>query len=88
MTEYIVTWTIDIDADSPRDAAEQALAIQRRPSGGATVFQVARVVERRGVCTSIVDEAEEIDLDLLAPEEDDELPCYCGQADCPRCGLA
>ena len=38
--EYRVTWRIDIDADSPRDAAEQALAVQRRVDGIATVFEV------------------------------------------------
>jgi hypothetical protein len=39
---YRVTWEIDIfDADSPRDAAEQALAIQRRPGSIATCFVVA-----------------------------------------------
>lgn len=86
MPEYIVTWTIDIDADSPRDAAEQALAIQRDPASIAAVFSVQHVVERRGATTHVVDEAEEIDLD--DGEVFEELPCYCGSESCPRCGLA
>lgn len=36
---YRVTWTIDIEADSPRDAAQEALDIQRSISD-ATVFEV------------------------------------------------
>lgn len=32
---------IDIDADSPREAAEIALEIQRDPESTATVFHVA-----------------------------------------------
>jgi len=41
MTEYLVQWTIEILADSPEDAARQALAIQRDPFSSSTVFQVA-----------------------------------------------
>ena len=37
---YRVTWRIDIEADSPREAAERALAIQRKPESIATVFDV------------------------------------------------
>lgn len=44
MTEpYHVTWEIDIDADSPREAAEKALAIQRDPYSTATVFTIAGI---------------------------------------------
>jgi len=38
--EYRVTWTIDLDADSPEDAARKALVIQRDPSSLATHFEV------------------------------------------------
>jgi hypothetical protein len=41
MNSYKVNWVIDIEAASPRDAAEQALAIQRRPDSIATVFSVS-----------------------------------------------
>lgn len=36
--EYRVTWTIELDAKNAQDAAEQALAIQRRPDSSATFF--------------------------------------------------
>lgn len=39
---YRVTWEIDIDAASPREAAEKALHIQRDPDSIATVFTVAQ----------------------------------------------
>lgn len=38
--EYRVTWIIDVDAASPREAAEKARAAQTRPDTTATVFQV------------------------------------------------
>lgn len=38
--EYRVTWTIDLDADSPEDAARRALAIHRNPESWATHFEV------------------------------------------------
>lgn len=37
---YRVVWEIDIDAGSPREAAEKALAIQRRAGSSAVVFDV------------------------------------------------
>jgi hypothetical protein len=38
--EYVVTWTVDITADSPEAAARKALAMQRDPDSIATVFTV------------------------------------------------
>jgi hypothetical protein len=38
---YIVTWVIDIEAETPEEAAEKALEIQRDPESTATVFDVA-----------------------------------------------
>ena len=38
--EYTVIWTIDLDADSPEDAARKALTIQRDPNSWATHFRV------------------------------------------------
>lgn len=35
-----VTWEIDLDAGSPREAAEQALEIIQHPDSAATVFNV------------------------------------------------
>lgn len=40
MTEFYVTWSISLKADSHEAAAKQALLIQRDPSGLATVFTV------------------------------------------------
>lgn len=40
MTFYAITWDIEIDADSPREAALKALEIQRDPNSTATVFSV------------------------------------------------
>jgi hypothetical protein len=38
--EYLVKWEINIDADSPREAAVKALEIQRNPESTATCFTV------------------------------------------------
>lgn len=39
---YLVTWTIDIDASSEREAAEIAHEIQLDPDSTAVVFSVRR----------------------------------------------
>ena len=41
MSRYRVTWVIDIEADTPTQAARAALAIQRDPESIATVFEVS-----------------------------------------------
>jgi hypothetical protein len=46
MNTYAITWRIDLDADSPREAAEEALQIQRNPDSIANVFR-RRGFERR-----------------------------------------
>jgi len=40
MTSYKVTWVIDMDAENPREAAREALAIQRDHDSIATHFVV------------------------------------------------
>jgi hypothetical protein len=40
--EYHITWEIDMDAGSFREAAAEALRIQRDPQSIATVFTVTR----------------------------------------------
>jgi hypothetical protein len=40
MTSYHVTWEIDLDAETPLEAARDALAIQRDSGSLATVFTV------------------------------------------------
>ena len=64
MTNYRVSWEIDIDADSPRDAAEKAVEIQRRPDSIATVFTV----------WDDTGESIEIDLDENSSAPGDESP--------------
>jgi len=40
MPSYRVTWEIDIDADSPLEAAKQAITILRDEDSTATIFTV------------------------------------------------
>lgn len=40
MAEYLIEWTIEVEADSPEAAAREALKIQRDPSSTSTVFGV------------------------------------------------
>jgi hypothetical protein len=67
MPEYRVTWEIELDADSPREAAAKALAIQRDPDSVATVFDVIDETGNR----------ERIDLDKT---EDPDACAACGRA--------
>jgi len=41
METYRVRWTVDVDAESPEDAAQQALEIQRDDENLVTCFRVA-----------------------------------------------
>lgn len=41
MPFYRVTWKIDIAADTPEEAAEEALRIHRDPESIATVFNIS-----------------------------------------------
>ena len=43
---YLVTWAIDLYADTPEEAAQQALVIQRDPASIATVFSVESLVRQ------------------------------------------
>lgn len=40
MPEFLLTWKIDIDADTAEEAVEQALEIQRDPFSSAVHFIV------------------------------------------------
>ena len=40
MTTYRVTWKIDVEAKSAKEAAKQALFVQRDPVSTATIFDV------------------------------------------------
>ena len=52
--QYQVRWEIDIEADTPQEAAEEALHIQRDADSIATVFDAPTLrPERRPTWTSI-----------------------------------
>ena len=53
---YRVVWQIDIDADSPKAAAELALVIQRDPNSIATLFEVS---EEDGINLVLIDLSDE-----------------------------
>lgn len=40
MTEYLVAWEIQLDAESPEAAARKALAVHRDPESIAATFEV------------------------------------------------
>jgi hypothetical protein len=42
MAQYLIRWEIDVEADTEWEAAQKALAIQRKPDSIATVFDVIR----------------------------------------------
>lgn len=46
MAQYRVTREIDIDGDSPRDAANKAMEIQRDPDSIATFFKATIPLDR------------------------------------------
>lgn len=41
MTEYLVTWRVELSANSPEDAARQAREIQLDPDSTALVYRVS-----------------------------------------------
>ena len=63
MNRYFVTWEIKVDADNPREAAEEALKIQRDPQSSATVF---RVTDEAGTVFTIdLEDDEEGELQMM-----------------------
>lgn len=66
--EYLVTWQIEIEADTARQAAQAALKVQRDPRSHATVFDVS-------------DDSGDI-VRVALMEEDEDSTCTCvGQHD-------
>jgi hypothetical protein len=72
---YLVTWKINVEAETADEAARRALEIQRDPDSTATVFDV--VDEETG-------ESETINLlnfqDNLSPDEQADIEGLCGTA--------
>jgi hypothetical protein len=77
--EYLVTWQIEIDADSPQIAAQKALEIQRDSSSIATVFDVCN--------TSNGLTWKDIDAVNICPHCDTDNTGL-DRDDCVRCGLS
>ncbi len=50
MQNYHVVWEMDIDADSPREAAEKALHYLKLPGTGMACFEV---VDEFGLCCAV-----------------------------------
>lgn len=61
MKTYRVTWEIDIDANSEREAAQAALKIQRDKESAATVFDVQAEDSSRAVHVDLNMEEDAID---------------------------
>ncbi len=61
MPEYLVTWRIDIEADTAAEAALAAVAIQRKPGSTAVVFEVK---DKRTGATAKIDLEPDDDCDL------------------------
>jgi hypothetical protein len=60
-TNYLVTWEIEMEAETPREAAQRALDIMRDPESIGTVFKVC-------------DAKHEHVIDLLDEDDDEKEP--------------
>ena len=47
MTQYLVQWEMDIEADTPEEAASEALKVHRDPSSEATYFTVTQLAAQK-----------------------------------------
>jgi hypothetical protein len=57
MASYLVEWSIDIEAESPEEAARLALETQRDPDSIATVFFVRSDDRPSGVTIDLLEES-------------------------------
>ena len=48
--QYLISWFVDVDDDSPYEAARQALGMQRDPESTATIFTVRDKQSGESVC--------------------------------------
>lgn len=58
MPSYFVTWEPEIDADTPREAAQRALEIHRDPDSTATRFKVIEEDTEEIIEIDLLEEAE------------------------------
>jgi hypothetical protein len=63
--EFRVIWEIEIEADSPKEAAQEARMIQLTPGMSATVFDVWAHVAGKMHRIDLVDEIDRLDHDEL-----------------------
>jgi hypothetical protein len=63
--EFRVIWEVDIDAEGPKDAAQQARAIQLTPGMSATAFDVWAYVAGKMHRIDLVDQPDRLDGDEL-----------------------
>jgi hypothetical protein len=63
--EFRVTWEIDIAAVGPKEAAQQARAIQSAPGMSATIFDVWAYVAGKMHRIDLVEEPDRLDRDEL-----------------------
>lgn len=58
MPHYVVTWKMDFEADTPREAAEMALAVHRKDDSIANVFSVLERGSKHAVLVDLDEETE------------------------------
>jgi hypothetical protein len=63
--EFQVIWEVEIEADSPLEAAQQARAIQLTPGMSATVFDVWAHIAGKMHRTDLLEETDRLDQDEL-----------------------
>jgi hypothetical protein len=63
--EFRVIWEIEIEADSPQEAAQEARAIQLTPGMPATVFDVWAHAAGKMHRIDLIEEADRLDRDEL-----------------------
>jgi hypothetical protein len=73
--EYTVSWEIQLTANTPREAAERALEIQRDSTSQATVF---RIVDPENQVDWVID---------LEEEHDDECITLCPFGEDEKCRI-
>jgi hypothetical protein len=78
--EYTLTWNIQLDADNPAEAAEQALAMMRDPHSTATIFRVDGPDGRTGV-VDVEEAGNPLWIQPIAPEDTGTER----RVECPHC---
>lgn len=63
--EFRVIWEIDIDAEGPKEASQQARAIQLTPGMSATVFEVWEHLAGKMHRIDLVEQPDRLDSDEL-----------------------